>query len=256
MKIRLGILTVLVLVALAAALYLHGRRGASESLPIAEQEAALGGGDIQSDRLRVLVGPGDPVRGAADAVVTLVSFCDFKSRGCKHAARTLLEAVLAYPTELRVMFKPLPAKNDPQSVAAAEAALAASEQGKFWEMHDLLFADPNALDRAGLEQKAQRLGLDMPRFRASVDAHEQLPTIEESIAYAAKLGVQSAPALFLNGVRLEDAEQPFVHLKPRIDSELRRVRSLMQEQGLSSAEVYPAMMRGARPVPLPRAREP
>ena len=214
---------------------------------IAGQEATLGAGNAQSNRTRVLVGPGEPTRGAAEPVVTLIEFCDFRTPACKRTARTLFEAVLAYPNDVRVVFKPRPTTGDAESMTAAEAALAAQEQGKFWEMHDALFLDSDRLDRAAIEDKARRLGLDLTRFRAALDGHTCMPAIEASTAYASKVGVDSVPALFLNGLRIEDASQPFVHLKPRIEAEIKRARSHGAEKGVAGVELYRELMRAARP---------
>ncbi len=233
------------LAALALLLYLLVPRTPDlETRPVAEQDAALGSGEPQSNRVRVLVAPGDPTRGPADALVTLVTFCDFASQACKRTARSLLEARLAFPAEVRVVFKPFPG---PDSSLASEAALAAHEQGKFWEMHDLLFLEQAALAPGVLTGHAQRLGLDVATFRARLDSRALRPAVEEALAYGEQIGVGIAPALFVNGLPVQDAALPFVQLKPRIEAEIARSRSRMVEQDLSAAEIHEAVMREARP---------
>ena len=238
----------------AIAIYMASRpRGGESTLSVEAQETTLGASNALSNRTRVLVAPGDPVRGGEEVLVTLVEFCDFRTPKCKHTARTLFESVLDYPQDVRVVFKVVAAPGDADSMAAAEAALAAHEQGKFWQMHDLLFQEPERSDRASLEDKAQRLGLDMTRFRAALDGHTYMPAIEASTAYASKVGVDSVPALFLNGLRIEDAAQPFVHLKPRIEAEIKRARAFAEEKGMAGADLYRELMREARPYSRPLA---
>ena len=229
-----------------------GGSPSTEPLSISGQEARLGTANPLSNRARVLVAPKDPARGAAAPLVTLVAFVDFSSPACKRTARTLLEAVLAYPEEVRTVLKLLPNPNDPDSVAAAEAALAAGEQGKFWQMHDLLFLEQVRLHRLGLVDKARRIGLDVAAFTARLDSHALIPVLDDTAAYAERLGVNGAPALFMNGLTIEDGAIPFVHLKLRIERELRRVRKLMEENDLSRGDVYTALMREARLTPLKR----
>src|SRR5262245_24613855 len=99
--------------------------------PIADQERELGPGNANSDRTRVLVGPGDYVRGPADAPVTIVEFSDFQCPYCKRAADTVHQIWKEYPKEVRFVFKQNPLSFHQNAYIAAEAAAAAGEQGKF-----------------------------------------------------------------------------------------------------------------------------
>lgn len=250
---RLAIALTLVLLVGTAWLVLRERRTIIDSsMPIADQQRVLGNGNMQSNRLRVLVAPYDPVRGANHALVTLVQFCDFRTPACKRTARSLFEAVLTYPNEARVVFKALPSENDAEAKLAAQATLAANEQGRFWQLHDSLFANPGRLDRQSLEVAAQGVGLDMAKLRGRLDAPELIARLAETSEQAQGLGVTETPALFMNGVRLDDASEPFVHLKLRIEAELKLVRALMQEEDLESSQIYSALLRDARPHAFPR----
>src|SRR4051794_31153537 len=111
-----------------------------------------------------------PSRGLAAAPVTIVVFSDFECSYCAKGERTLREVEAAYPGKVRLVFKNAPLPMHTHARLAAKAALAAGEQGKFWEYHDALFEQQDSLDRPGLEAAAQKLGLEMARFRASLDS--------------------------------------------------------------------------------------
>jgi protein-disulfide isomerase len=99
-----------------------------------------------------------------------VAFSDFECPFCSRAVPTLKQLEEEYKGRLRVAFKHQPLSNHPNARTAAAASLAAHEQGKFWEFHDVLFANQRALDRASLERHAQQVGLDLGRFRAALDS--------------------------------------------------------------------------------------
>ena len=102
---------------------------------------------------------------------------------------------------------------------AAEASLAANAQGKFWEYHDLLFANQKALERPSLESYAQQLGLDMEKFRAALDSHQFAAAIDQDKAVAQKVGATGTPASYINGVKVSGA-QPFPAFQAAIDKAL------------------------------------
>lgn len=103
---------------------------------------------------------------------------------------------------------------------AAEAALAADEQGKFWEYHDLLFANQQALDRPSLEKYAEQLGLNMAKFRAALDSGKFKERVDREAAEGDKVGAGGTPTFFINGYKLVGA-QPIDQFKKLIDQELK-----------------------------------
>ena len=111
-------------------------------------------------------------KGPKNAPVTIVEFSDFQCPFCGRVVPTLKQLEEQYKGKVRVAFKNQPLPFHPNARPAAEAALAANEQGKFWEMHDKLFANQQALDRAALEKYAQELGLDMDKFKAALDSQQ------------------------------------------------------------------------------------
>lgn len=143
---------------------------------------------------------------------------------------------------MKFVFKqnPLPMHNN--AMIAAEASLAAHAQGKFWQMHDKMFENARALTREDLERYAQELGLDMARFRRSLDSHEFQREIEADQALAAQLGARGTPSFFINGRPLRGA-QPFEGFKTVIDEEIQRANRLVST-GVPRARLYAELTKG------------
>lgn len=119
------------------------------------------------------------------------------------------------------MFKDFPLPNHGQAFKAAEAAHCAGEQGKYWEMHDKMFADQRALDVPALKASAAALGLSAGEFDRCLDSGKFADVIREDMALGEKLGVNSTPTLYINGRPLIGA-QPFEAFKQAIDEELAK----------------------------------
>jgi protein-disulfide isomerase len=160
-----------------------------------------------------------PVKGPKSAPVTVVAFSDFQCPFCSRAVPILKQIEDNYKNKVRIAFKnlPLPFHNNAQG--AAEAALAANEQGKFWEFHDKLFANQQNLDRASLEKYAQELGLNMAKFKAALDSGKFKKQIEDDSKLAGTVGATGTPTFFVNGKSVVGA-QPFETFKTMIDAEL------------------------------------
>ncbi len=169
------------------------------------------------------VKPGDaPSKGPANAPLVLVVFSDFQCPFCKRVEPTLAEVEKHYPGKVRVVWKnyPLPFHNNAEP--AAEAAMAADAQGKFWPMHDRLFDNNTALDRESLENDAAAIGLDLPRFRADLDAGRYKARIEADKQEGSELGVVGTPAVFINGRKISGA-YPFETFQKIADAELAKL---------------------------------
>jgi protein-disulfide isomerase len=161
-----------------------------------------------------------PVKGPASAPVTVIAFSDFQCPFCSRAVPTLKEVEEKYPGKVRIAFKQLPLPFHDKAHLAAEAALAANEQGKFWQMHDKLFANQQALDRASLEKYAQELGLNMTKFKAALDSGKFKDKVDAEAKEGAAVGASGTPTFFINGTKLVGA-QPFDAFKTAIDKELK-----------------------------------
>ena len=120
------------------------------------------------------------------------------------------------------MYKDFPLPTHPNAQKAAEAARCAGDQGKYWEMHDLLFADISALSVPQLKQGATKLGLDQAAFGQCLDSGKHQAVVQADYAGAEKLGVNSTPSLYINGRPLIGA-QPYEAFKQVIDEELARL---------------------------------
>jgi protein-disulfide isomerase len=161
-----------------------------------------------------------PVMGPASAPVTLVAFSDFQCPFCSRAVPTLKEIEGQYQGKLRVAFKQMPLPFHDKAHLAAEAALAANEQGKFWQYHDKLFANQQALDRPSLEKYAQELGLNMGKFKAALDSGKFKDRVDADAKEGAAVGATGTPTFFINGTKLVGA-QPADAFKSLIDKELK-----------------------------------
>jgi protein-disulfide isomerase len=160
-----------------------------------------------------------PARGPENAPVTVVVFSDFECSFCAKGEATMRELEAAYPGKVRFVFKNAPLPMHPHARLAAKAALAANEQGKFWAYHDALFAQQDALDRAGLERAAQQVGLDLPRFRTALDGPQLDAVIDADLAEARRVEVKGTPAFFVNGRNLQGA-QPLAAFRAKVDQAL------------------------------------
>jgi protein-disulfide isomerase len=162
-----------------------------------------------------------PMRGAKNAPVTIVEWSDFQCPFCGRVIPTVKQIEDTYKGKVRLAFKhqPLPFHNNAEM--AAEASMAANEQGKFWEMHDKLFANQQQLDRPSLEKYAQEIGLNMARFKSALDGSKFKDRIQKDSAEGMKVGANGTPTFFINGQKVEGA-QPFDSFKAVIDRELAK----------------------------------
>jgi len=162
-----------------------------------------------------------PAKGPSDAPVTLVAFSDFECPFCSRAASTVKQMEEEYKGKLRVAFKHQPLPRHSNAKLAAVASMAAHEQGKFWEMHDKLFANQTALDRPALEKYAQELGLDMGKFKAALDSNKYDEYIAKDSSQGTQLGASGTPTFFINGRQIVGAKPPEVFRRV-IDEELKK----------------------------------
>ncbi|WNG24950.1 thioredoxin domain-containing protein [Cystobacter fuscus] len=179
---------------------------------------------------------GLPLRGPATAQVTLLVFCDFQSPYCARAAERLRELKLANGDALRIQYRFNPLPLYPQSQLAAEASVAAAEQGQFWRYHDILFAHQDALDRASLERYAQELGLELPRFRDALDTERARQKVDDDSLLAGKLQARGAPVFYVNG-RPVRGLVPTDVLQKLIDEEKAVARSVL-DSGVEPKALY------------------
>lgn len=166
---------------------------------------------------------GAPARGPEGAPVTLVEFSDFECPYCGGFYETLKRVEEVYEDRVRIVFRHLPLEQlHPNAMAAAEASMCAADQDAFWEMHDLMFTEQDSLTAADLEDKAERVGLDMETFRACMQSDRHLEEIRGDQDRAQRLGLSGTPAVFVNGRPVEGGAVPFEALAEIIEDELER----------------------------------
>jgi protein-disulfide isomerase len=192
-----------------------------------------------------------PARGPSDALVTMVLFSDFECPFCGELEPVITQLLAAHPADVRVVWKNFPLPMHAHAEPAAEAALAAGEQGKFWEMHDLMFKNQKKLERADLDGYAKTLGLDPTKFADAVDHSRGKPVLDRDNALGGKLGVSGTPGLFLNGKQF-DGEKTFAILDAVVTSESKRAAEVVAK-GTPRAQIYEALMRDAK---VPNAAPP
>jgi predicted DsbA family dithiol-disulfide isomerase len=164
---------------------------------------------------------GRPALGPPSAPVTLVVFSDFQCPYCKKFSSTLAEVSKKYGDKVRIVFRQFPlTKIHPDAMNAAEAALCAADQKRFWEMHDLLFQDQSDLEIEALRKRANKLGLDVNAFNACLDSSQHAAQIHEDIVAGTSAGADSTPTTFVNGRYLNGA-QPLNALSAIIEEELK-----------------------------------
>lgn len=167
---------------------------------------------------------GAPTKGNEDAPLTIVEFSDFQCPYCARINPTLEKVKEKYGDQVRFVFRQFPLNNiHPQAQKAAEAALCAFDQDKFWEMHDAMFAGQSALGVDALKTKAGELGLDGEEFAACLDSGRHQTTVNADAAEGRQLGVTGTPALFVNGRTVAGGAASFESLSALLDEELERL---------------------------------
>ncbi|HET7786209.1 MAG TPA: thioredoxin domain-containing protein [Myxococcales bacterium] len=187
---------------------------------VKESDAQAAGGPAAEPKFEVQAG-NSPAMGPKNAPVTIVEWSDFQCPYCSRVEPTLKQLMTAYGNKVRLVWKNQPLPFHPNAMPAAEAAMAAYEQGndKFWQMHERLFANQTELSPAFYEKVAREIGLDMKRWKASVESHRAQEAIQADMRAGMQLGANGTPTFFINGKRLVGA-MPFDSFKQIIDAEL------------------------------------
>lgn len=157
---------------------------------------------------RVQVAPDTArVRGNPQAKVMIVEFSDFQCPYCQRAETTLKSVLAKHGDAVAVSYRDMPLTGiHPMAMGAAQAGRCAGEQGKFWELHDAMFADQAGLDRNGLVAKAKTLNLDEKQFDACLTSEKYRAQVQQDAQEGSRLGINGTPAFFVNGVFLNGAQ--------------------------------------------------
>jgi protein-disulfide isomerase len=163
-----------------------------------------------------------PVLGKTEAPVTLVEYSDFQCPFCARADPIIKEVQKKYPDKVRVVFKHFPLSFHEAARPTAIASMAAQEQGKFWEFHDVLFQNNSGLDgsEAGLEKYAKAAGLDVERFKKDMESKraEYEARIEKDVNQGNEIDVRGTPTLYLNGKKLDPRKRSIDAMSAQIDA--------------------------------------
>jgi protein-disulfide isomerase len=172
---------------------------------------------LDNGELKILVHPPrfqlpvDPtrVKGNPKAPVTIVEFADFSSRSSQKAESTITQILARYPDKIKLGFRDFPFEAiRPGARLAAEASRCAAEQGKFWEYHDILFANLGRQEREDLIQYADQLKLDSKQFAECLNTNKDETLVDHDFQMGFHVGVQAPPGFFINGEFLDGAQPP------------------------------------------------
>jgi protein-disulfide isomerase len=192
---------------------------AKDALSNLQLAAAPGGTGVDPNKRYSVDTKGAPSTGPETAAVTIVEFSDFQCPFCSRVGPTLEQIKKEYGDQVRVVFKHQPLDFHAKAPAAHAAAEAAHRQGKFWEMHDKIFADQKAMSPEKYVEYATELALDLEQFQKDVASADVKSRIDADKKEAAKLGSTGTPGFFVNGLNLKGAK-PFEAFKEVIDKEL------------------------------------
>jgi protein-disulfide isomerase len=148
-----------------------------------------------------------PMKGSASARVALVEFVDYECPHCKRVQPVMRQALDEFKSDVKVYFKHYPLGGHTFARAAAEAAVAAQKQGKFWPYSDQIWAHAESLSPAVLEQIAKDVGLDVERWRKDLESEDVKARVERDHAEGVALGIAATPTIYINGREFTDARE-------------------------------------------------
>jgi len=178
--------------------------------------------------------------GPDDALVTIVEFSDFQCPYCAREAPVLAKIYQKYPKQVRIIYRHMAMAFHRSSSIAAEAAVAAADQGKFWAFHDQVFSHFGHLTRADLEGFAQAAGLDLVKFKAALDDRRYHDAVIAETAAAEALGVDGTPTMFINGQPISGARDE-AGLSKAVEAMLGHAQDAVS-RGLSAHDLYGMVM--------------
>jgi len=206
-----------------------------------------------NQKIKVPVG-NSPAKGGAEPLVTIVEFSSYQCPFCNRVRPTLDALADEYGDDLRVVFKHRPLPMQANSEPAARAAIAAQNQGKFWEFHTGIFDNQGRIGAELFAELAGNLGLDKAKFDADMAADATTARLREDTGLADQVLASGTPHFFVNGARLVGA-QPLEAFKAVVDRELAAARKLVEE-GTPRAQVYEKLQAAAAEKPAVAAAAP
>ncbi len=196
------------------------------------------------ERFKIPVTDAQPSKGPKDALVTIVEFSEFQCPFCARVLPTTKQVIDTYGDKIRIVWRNNPLAFHNNAGPAAAVAMEAHAQGgndKFWEVHDVLFANQKALGRAELEGYAEKAGLDVEKVKKALDEGTHQKAIAADQAIASQMGARGTPYFFVNGRQLRGA-QPFAAFQKVIDEELATAETLLK-QGVTKEQMYATLTK-------------
>lgn len=220
--VSLSVLSIIVNIVLGILLYRHAAGGsdyvapsATAPTPSVPTPAAANPSQPQT----FTITKDNHVRGNYNASLTLVEFSDFECPYCGSFHPTVTQALKEYGNKIRLVYKHFPLSFHPQAQKAAESSECASEQGKFWEMHDKMFENQQLLSVEQFKKWARELKLNGSKFDSCLDSGKYASKVQADFNEGAAKGVNGTPATFING-QLVSGAVPYASLKQAIDQAL------------------------------------
>ncbi len=216
-----------------------------ENPPAGAAPAAAAGGDAAKpaqppadDKTvwKVALRGDEPVKGKADAPITIVEYTDFQCPFCSKVLPALDETLKNYPDKVKLVFKNYPLSFHQNAMPAAEAAQCAKEQGKFWEVEEKYFGNQGELDAAGLAKHAKDAGVNIAKWEDCVKTHKYKSVVEADMAAAEKIQVTGTPSVFVQGRKMVAGRAP-EDFKRVVDEELAKADALIKA-GTAPKDVY------------------
>jgi len=172
-----------------------------------------------SPEVQAKLASGAPSFGPENAKVTIVEFSDFQCPFCTRAADVVTQIKQKYGDKVRFVFRQYPLPMHGDAHLAAQAALAAHQQGKFWEYHDLLFANQRALTRSSLEDYAKQANLNVDQLKKALDDQSLKAAVDADLKLGEEVNVSGTPTVFINGKRVPNPTE-FAPVAKLIDAAL------------------------------------
>lgn len=168
---------------------------------------------------RITVAARGNSRGPENAPVTIIEFSDYQCPFCQKVHPTLNEVLAKYPEQVRLVYRHFAIASHARAKPAAHAAECAGAQGKFWEYHELIFANTSALTDADLEKFAKTAGLDLKEYRRCMKENRFSNKIDQDLADAEAVGIEGTPTFVING-RVLTGAKPYKEFERIIEEEL------------------------------------
>jgi len=182
-------------------------------------------------------------KGTWPAKVAIVAYSDFECPYCSRGAKTVEEILRNHGKDVYFIYKHNPLRFHRNAEPAARAAEAAGMQGKFFEMHDKMFANFRNLTQDNFERWAKELGLNVAKFKKDMNSEKVKNIVKADVAESAKVGARGTPNFFVNGIPVRGA-LPYARFKPTIEAELEKADALIKK-GVKLKDVYAEVMKEA-----------